>query len=486
MISDDVETQALAESLCNPGFAVRLVTELSRDAFRRPRLRALFQLMADVHASGLEINLETVCNRYLNSHVGGGLTAVQMHNIANQRAENLDGEQALRRLSARIPKKREPVDLTFPQLAIRGAAEQFADLYASRLESPWAFFAFGFLTYLGAIVSDKVRLRSALDVQPRLFTVLLGESSDPRKSECQKQVSAFFRRNDLLGDLSVCYGVGSAEGLAEQLKEDPKTILVYDEFKTFVSKCGIEASTLLQTANSLFDLNHFHSRTRGQKLTVEAIYLSLLAASTIETFSRMFAPNFMDIGFINRLWLVPGEAEKRHAIPAEVPSEKVQSIAERLRRNLKLFSSQVTLDIDPDAHEVYQAWYLSEANRDPYAKRLDAYALRFMEIFAVNEGTLTVSWDMVERIVSLLEWERKVRQVCDPIIALGTIPQVENSIRRHLLKEGPSRERDLKKAAHTERCGLYVYERALGNLQRAREVCFNEGEQTWFLIDPEG
>jgi len=39
-------------------------------------------------------------------------------------------------------------DHQFPRDAIQGLAKEFADIYSEYLESPWAFWAFSFLTCL--------------------------------------------------------------------------------------------------------------------------------------------------------------------------------------------------------------------------------------------------------------------------------------------------------------------------------------------------
>ena len=118
----------------------------------------------------------------------------------------------------------------FPKHAIQGLAKEFADLYSQYLESPWSFLAFSFLTCLGTVVANRVTLESAIEPQPRLYTILLGESADERKSECIKQtVNLFSETFNLLETFGLnfvpCFGVGSAEGLAAWLKKHSLTLL---------------------------------------------------------------------------------------------------------------------------------------------------------------------------------------------------------------------------------------------------------------------
>lgn len=113
----------------------------------------------------------------------------------------------------------EAVALTMPDSAIIGLGRAVADLYARYLESPRSFFYMSFLTYVGAVISRKVTLDSALRPEPRLFTVLLGASADTRKTTSLRTVDALFQEAGCAPN--TLHGTGSAEGIAEELKENP-------------------------------------------------------------------------------------------------------------------------------------------------------------------------------------------------------------------------------------------------------------------------
>src|SRR4029434_6783416 len=106
--------------------------------------------------------------------------------------------------------------------------------YTQYLESPMAFFYFVFLTYFGALIAKKVTLETELRPEPRLYTVVIGESADTRKSTALRAVDIFFQSLGSPWAPAVLFGVGSAEGLAAELKDHSELILHYDEFKSFV------------------------------------------------------------------------------------------------------------------------------------------------------------------------------------------------------------------------------------------------------------
>jgi hypothetical protein len=379
-----------------------------------------------------------------------------------------------------VPKATEE---TFPREAIGGVAGEFADLYSTYLESPWSFFAFNFLTCLGNIIADRVTIQSELQPEPRLYTVNVGESSDDRKSESIKKTVRLFEDTLEAGSFKVCYGVGSAEGLANRLKENPRTLLVFDELKTFVSKSAIDGAILLPCVNSLFEDTRFHSATKTHSIEIEDARLSLLAASTQETFARMWSPAFLDIGFLNRLWLVKDHGERKYSIPQEIPKNEIKPLRRKLGDLLRVFErpGKIRLPIEEEGREIFHEWYMA-VEPSPFTKRLDGYGLRFMILFAVNEGEERITADIVSRVVDLLRWQHDIRRELSPIDAEGAIAKLEESIRR-ALSCGPLPKRELQRRVHYQRGGIFVWNSAIQNLQRAREVILNVKKQIYGLAE---
>ena len=77
-----------------------------------------------------------------------------------------------------------------------------------------------------ATLARQISLNIEISPPPRLYTVLLGESADDRKSTAIKKVVEFFEAAagddnvDMImagGGFRVCWGIGSAEGLQKSL-----------------------------------------------------------------------------------------------------------------------------------------------------------------------------------------------------------------------------------------------------------------------------
>jgi hypothetical protein len=242
----------------------------------------------------------------------------------------------------------EPKNLEFPAWVMSGVAGDFATLYSSYLEVPVHFLYITFITCLGSVIADSLTLASEIAPQPRLFVLLLGESADDRKSTALNKVVEFFKSS--VDGFSVCLGVGSAEGLQERLKDNNRLLLCLDEFKQFVSKCKIEASVLLPCINTLFESNHYESRTKKTKIDLNNVYLSMMAASTLDTYENTWSKQFTDIGFNNRLFLVPGSGKRKHSLPAKITRSQ-GSLSPVVYESAEVYFYQKTRCVCPAIYE---------------------------------------------------------------------------------------------------------------------------------------
>jgi hypothetical protein len=246
--------------------------------------------------------------------------------------------------------------IAFPASVMSGVAGDFAQLYAKHLESPPHFFYFAFLTCLGLFLADKLTLASEIAPQPRLYVLLLGESADERKSTVLNKVVDFFRHS--LEGFPVCWGIGSAEGLQKRLAQGNRLLLCFDEVKQFISKCKIEGSVLLPCVNTLFESNHYENRTKTTDIYLEKVYLAMLGASTVATYENTWSSQFTDIGFGNRLFLVPGSGERRFSLPAKIPEPERNHLKQRLGQILRHVAERLEFSLTRPAWEVYDQWYL--------------------------------------------------------------------------------------------------------------------------------
>ena len=379
-----------------------------------------------------------------------------------------------------------PEALEFPAV-MDGVAGQFAKLYSEYLEVPEHFLFMSFLTCLGSVLADRVTLKSELKPQPRLYTILLGESADDRKSTAIIKTINFFKKS--IERFHSCWGVGSAEGLQAQLfkleekdaKKNGKLVLIFDEFKQFVQKCKIESSVLLPAVNTLFEINRFESHTKTSHVDLKSAYLSILAASTIQTYERIWTAAFTDIGFNNRLFIVPGTGEKRFSFPQVIPRDAKQEITKDLGGILALTTEGLTLDMTQKAKARYHEWYIN-LEQSVHTKRLDTISLRFMILLALNEFESEVDEQIVEKVIAVANWQLAVRRLHDPIDAESTVAKMEEKIRR-VLRVGSRKDRELKQATNASRTGLWFYDMAINNLRKSNEIHWLKGSRSWQFVE---
>jgi len=256
------------------------------------------------------------------------------------------------------------------------------------------------------------------------------------------------------------------------LKGKPNSIYFLDELKSFIQKSDIKGSNLLQIVNSLFEDTKYENITKDSHLKVDNAHLSFIGFSTDDTWESMFSSTFTDIGFINRLWIVPGKSDKFFSLPEMIQYEEKIGLFADIARLLRNFpdTSPVTLELSWDAKWKWDDWYKS-CPRDDYSKRLDTYGLRFMQIMCVSEDTRVVTVDIVERVIELLEWQKKVRTIYFPIPYDTREAKIEGKIVRKLIEfSGRLGRSELYREIHGERVGMSIFNKAIKNLEEAKRI----------------
>lgn len=369
-----------------------------------------------------------------------------------------------------------------------GAAGHFAKTYAGYLETPEPFLFMSYLTILGHVISSKLTLDSELARNGRLYTILLGQSADARKSTSINKALDFFTEALPKGAINLVLGVGSAEGLARGFRSSPKVLFVQDELKALIQKMKIDASVLLPCINSLFEDKRYHSLTKQHTIRLDEAELVILAASTLDTYQHMFTGQFLDIGFVNRLFIVIGDSERKFPIPVRLPDAKRTELEWQLRQviafaEMLVDKGRCLLSFTPEANDIYNAWYFGH-ERSVFAKRLDTYGHRLSVLLAINGMVPEITAEIVRNVVKLLDYQVECRRYADPIDADTAIARVEESIRRALHNRGMSK-RGLERRCHKSRVGSWAFNAALKNLLGAREIIYNPETKAYQVFEDE-
>lgn len=378
----------------------------------------------------------------------------------------------------------EPTELyePFPEDIMSGLGGDFAEAQAECVEAPKHFIYMSFITALGSLISGRATINRSLNIQPRLYTLILGETAEGRKSTAMGIVTAFFE--NALGEaedghLNVSWGFGSGEGLQKRLEEDNHLLLCLDEFKSFVSKATIRNSVLLPCVTQLFERNNYENQTKTTKVSIQDAHFSMLAASTIDTYESTWDASFSDIGFLNRLFLVVGSSERKFAFPMALDHADEVRFKARLRQMVKLVHGNggLVLAFEEDAKERHRAWY-HEREASIYSRRLNVYALRLMILLAINDNKRMIDLETVEKAITLCDWQLSIRKALSPVDADNAMAAMEEKIRRLLSSKGAMTKRELRQYVHAERSGLWTFNTALNNLMEAEDVYKKEQGRT--------
>ena len=370
--------------------------------------------------------------------------------------------------------------LAFPKINA-GVAGRFAEAYSAISEAPYQFYLMVFLAFLGAFLAGKITLKSLLKVQSRLFLILLGASGRGRKSTPISIVGDFFQ--NLIPDFGLMHNANSGEGLGVFLEKNPSTVLVFDEFASFVSKASQKNNTLLGAVTSFFEKNQYQTATKDKQLLIEDAYLSMVAACTTDTWERCWTSDFTAIGLVNRLFIIPGNMEKLVPIPPRLPLEKLRTLQDNTLAVIRHAEAVKEYELTEEGKALYDTWYREGLDhKSLHSIRLDAYALRFMMLLAVARGDETIQLDTVRDAIKLADWQHLVRQQYDPLDADTEIAKIEQRIRRTLSIK-PRTLRELQQATHAQRSGLWIWKNALENLRQNEEVAYDATTKKYHLLE---
>ena len=255
-----------------------------------------------------------------------------------------------------------------------------------------------------------------------------------------------------------------------------------------MNKCKIQAQVLLQAVNTLFENNEFENATKNKHVLIDDAHLSILAATTLQTYERIYDREFIEIGFPNRVFIVPDVAQRRFPIPKQISTEDHEALREQLKEITNLAGRNPRLSINQEAHKFYGQWYLDLPD-SIYADRMETYSLRLAMLLAVNDLKPIIDLETMKKATALCDWQIQVRREHDPIGAEDRTTEMEERIRR-VLRKGAKSESSIKQAinpwkADNKPISLWVFSNAFKNLKNAKEIKYNGTQKVWFLVRDE-
>jgi hypothetical protein len=402
-------------------------------------------------------------------------------------------------------------NIQFPKSAFAGLGGEFVNIYSPRLESPPEFLFASWHACFGAAISPYVRLKSILNLPPRIYVVSLGTSAVPRKSTAVKvalkmwQSPGFFQSTPPENPhFRTENGLGSVEGFVrvfngwakkgEETGGDTRpTLIVYDELKSFVQKAAQKGSTLLPFLTSMFEGEDYDNTTARQRISVRGCHIGLVGACTLETFADMWSSEFTSIGFPNRLFLVKGDPQHRISFPEYPPETQIDDLQRRTfalvgKIRERYQNGNGFISMTEKALQRWDEYYRYAMPQSVHSKRLDTYAFKWMMLLALSQEEFEINEGTVDEAIKLIEYQLQVRKCYDPIDADNHHAQMEEKIRRCLRAASPQSvsRRDLVNRTNANRKGVWLFDGALANLMKSDEIKQDGSRKRWsWAGDPE-
>jgi hypothetical protein len=359
--------------------------------------------------------------------------------------------------------------LAFPQSSIVGTIGELARQFARGTEVPEEFYFIAGISMLGAVCSPDLTLKVGAEVDTRFYTILLGESYSVKKSTALRNTMDFFSKLAAVPKPHIIQGVGSAEGLARELANNPKLVIAYDEMRAFVDKTKVQSSVLLPMTTSLFEGHDWSNSTKDKQtcFQVQNAHLSIIGCCTTDTYETMWSSEAIAIGFPNRLLIVNAEANPKVAWPEPPDQEALLDIGGRIQRQVARLP--LKFEVDAIGRSAWEDWYYNLPSSE-HVKRLDTIGWRLLPLFALTSDKDSIDSATVRRVTDVLDYELRLRMLTDPIDADGKIARLEEKIRRVLRTKGPQSNRDLRRMVHADREGIWAYGQAIKNLVKAGDI----------------
>jgi hypothetical protein len=408
-----------------------------------------------------------------------------------------------------------------PEAAQIGLAHEFASLFAGRSDAPYPFLYLSFLTAFAAAISPYVTVDAGFSsMRVGLYTVLIGASHGGRKTVSRQWALELFEglESPWNTHLYIPESVpGSEVGLVKAAKkaEGKPMFLNPDEFSELTGKMNIKGSVLTEHLNKLFDAQRIGSISKT--FDVEArVEFSLLSATTDTLWMESFTSNTMQVGFLNRLFVVPAYRTE-HRQSAQTPdSAAAAEVRTRVARALRRVAQvPVRLEMSPEALVTFEAWSLrcqktpSDGKGTPKMiyheawARLETYVKRIAASLTVAGWGRLSSDVAVDPVIdplsmtiacALADWEFQARLWSKPIHADNPYAVREIQLRRYLRRVLPKKGQQVNKRdvqQHFSHWGETAFNWALSSMAKGEEIVVETVgekpyEQKLIVVAPKG
>lgn len=278
--------------------------------------------------------------------------------------------------------------------------DRYIDLVKDSTDAPDVYHEMMAYFIISCALGRSVYLRlGTYVVYPNLWLILFGATTQFRKSSSMGY--ALRCLNDVEPGLELSDHF-SPEGLADYMAMHPAGYIRYDEFMTLMDTFKRDYMRGMQSVmTSMWDCPPRYKIQRrpkrdkdgkmvNQDTTIEAPFLNICAATTMDWFSKSVTDHDFQGGFLPRFLMVPAQRSKPFKPKPPPVNDKKRALLMGELSHIKqiageaVFTPKGEAAFERGATEVHQLITAEDRARDPVFARLVAYFERFCILEAVN------------------------------------------------------------------------------------------------------
>lgn len=362
----------------------------------------------------------------------------------------------------------------FPQ--VPGPIHELAE--ALLPDIPYPYKVMSAVTVLGLKMAGQVSYEHNDHLEPRLYTVLIGDPQDGKSAameEVQNTLAFLPARCEYL------LSVDSGPALVDVLCKTPRVLITSDELTDLLEKgrsTRDSKSTILSELLKLYEGHKTGNTTRrnaevGEETRIEVANanLALLAGATPTGFEQVWIGARGHSGGLLSRFVITATATKLPAMQRSSDWEKVKRATAALE---KIFGSDAypgpaQIGIAPEAIAAHAAWWAG-LEISPYRTRLNDHVLRFLQVLAFTLGADTVEAGLMQTGLAWGNYQHALRLRFFPADAYSWSQAMELKIIRAFKKYRTLTERRCRQFVSPDRGGVQQFTQSFRALAVAEVI----------------
>jgi len=330
---------------------------------------------------------------------------------------------------------------------------EYVNLMEPTTEAPDAFHLGVGLTVFGSMIGRRIAVDYASSpMYCNFYSVLVGASGYSRKdtaiSRGLRMTELQLNPNEMLERaFQVVYDVSSAQGLIADLQANQNTMIYVSELSSLIRNARRRSTNtilpaLMHAYNGLPLQNNVKDRT--QRASVQAPFLSMLAATQPDVLAADMTGEDIASGFANRVLWFPGQGKEARPRPPAVNKQEAWALYERVFQRIGSYPVGIVLPMSPDTDAMWDEWYRKDreargkdADEDSIRVRHAEYIHKVALQFAVCDGSRVVEARHLDPAMKLLDWQFEAVRVLMLEWGRGLFSVIESRIKAVLAKSGP-------------------------------------------------